>query len=99
MGLEVFFIDLGFAQGVLQDQGVDFGQPLALLYLVADFDFQRLELAGDLGADVDLFDALQQAGGQYRVFDIAAFGGGGEVLGGVGGGVYGVDGQADCDGH
>ncbi|MDQ0669169.1 hypothetical protein QF039_003469 [Pseudomonas sp. W2I6] len=96
-----FFVDLGFAQGVLQDQRVDFGQPLALLDLVADLDLQGFELAGNLGADIDLLDAFEQAGGQDGVFDVTALGGGGQVLRRVCGGLHGVDGQGggDCQGQ
>lgn len=98
MGLEVFLVYLGFAQGILQNQRVDFGKPLALFHLVADFDFEGFQLAGNLGADIHLLDAFQHAGGQYSVFDVAAFGRSGQVLRGVSGCLHRVDDQASHDG-
>ena len=45
----------------LVDGRVDLGQQLALLDRVAEIDVELLELAGDLGADIDVFARLQVA--------------------------------------
>ncbi len=63
------------------DRGVDLGKQLAFLHLAADLDVDLLELAGNLGADIDVITRLQRAGGGHEVFDIAALHGG-ELIGG-----------------
>ena len=36
--------------------------------MIAEFDFERLELTGRARADLDLLDGLQHAGGEHNVF-------------------------------
>ena len=57
----------------LQQRRVDFSDQLPLFHRVADLHVQRLQLAGDLGADVDVLQRLQGADRRDRVFDTAAF--------------------------
>ena len=54
------------------DAGVDLGQEVAVLHLVADLDVDLPELARDLGADVDVLQRLQRAERGDRILDRAA---------------------------
>src|SRR5690606_38405216 len=59
--LEIVEVGLVLAQPGLIDGGIDLGDQLALLDLVADVDMHAAQLAGDLRADVDIFLGLQRA--------------------------------------
>ena len=70
------------------DGRVDLGQQVALFDRLADLDVELAQLAGDLGADVDIVARLQVAQRRRAVLDIAKLdrGGGLGVLRGVAGG-------------
>ncbi|MNE74729.1 hypothetical protein D3C80_1708260 [compost metagenome] len=74
-GLQICLGDVqrrfGVAQIVALWQIVDVGNRLAFGDLVAKFDLQGFDLAGDLCPDVDPFYRIKFAGGQYGIFNIA----------------------------
>ncbi len=57
----------------LVDGGIDLGEQIALLHQVADVRIDGAELAGDLGADIDIGLGLHVGDGGDAGLDIAEF--------------------------
>ena len=82
LGLQRVHRRLGVAQRDPLRLGIDFGDQIARLDLLAQFHVQPLDLAGHLGADGDQFLGAQATDGQHRLLQVSHGDGGRGVLDG-----------------